>query len=166
MQEAKIYLVALAVLIATVVAFFAVARGRYTQFGPIQTLLRILVAIPLLTSAIYVHFLNANQATAMLPPAPPVFPSPLFMVIFTGVLEILGAIGLFVPRTRRSAAIWIAIMMVLIFPVNVFVAGQTFFGMQMPSVPVRLVMQMVYIWMVLLAGYGLPGRGTPKAGQN
>ena len=80
------------------------------------------------------------------------------MVRFTGVLEILGAIGLFVPRTRRSAALWIAIMMVVIFPVNIYVAGQSYFGLQMPGVPVSLVMQMIYIWMVLLAGYGLPGR--------
>ena len=50
-------------------------------------------------------------------------------------------------------------MMVLIFPVNILVAGQTFAGLQMPSVPVRLTMQVIYIWMVLIAGYGLPGMG-------
>jgi len=29
----------------------------------------------------------------------------------------------------------------------------------MPSVPVRLAMQVIYIWMVLLAGYGSPSVG-------
>ena len=76
--------------------------------------------------------MRTNEATAMLPP---IFSNPAILVIGTGVLEILGAIGLFVPKVRRSAALWIAIMMVLIFPVNVCVAGQTFAGLQMPSVP-------------------------------
>jgi len=155
MQEATVYLVALAILIATILAFFVVARGRYAQFGLAQTLLRIIVALPLLISAVGMHFLKTNECTAMIPP---VVPSPVFLVLLTGVLEILGAIGLFVPRLRRSAALWIAILMVVVFPANIYVAGETFFGLQMPSVPVRLVMQMIYIWMVLLAGYGLPGR--------
>ena len=156
------YLGSLLVLIAAVALFFVLGRARYNQFGTTQVALRVLVALPLLISAVVIHFLRTNEATAMLPPIFPatIFPSPANLVIGTGVLEILGAIGLFVPRVRRSAALWIAIMMILIFPVNVFVAGQTFGGLQMPSVPVRLAMQVIYIWMVLLAGYGLPGRNA------
>ncbi len=152
------YLESLLVLIVVVALFFALGRGRYAQFGGAQVALRVIVALPLLISAIALHFMRTNEATAMLPPIFPaeIFPSPAFLVIATGVLEILGAIGLFVDKVRRSAALWIAIMMVMIFPVNVFVAGQTFAGLQMPSVPARLTMQVIYIWMVLLAGYGLP----------
>ena len=154
------YLGSLGVLVLVVVVFFAIGRGRYAPFGSIQTALRVIAAMPLVLSAVLLHFMRTNEATAMLPPIfPPPFPSPASLVIGTGVLEILGAIGLFVPRVRRSAALWIAILMVLVFPVNVWVAGQTFAGMQMPSVPVRLTMQVIYIWMVLLAGYGLPGNG-------
>jgi uncharacterized membrane protein len=147
------FLVPLLVLIAAIVLFFLLARGRYQQFGVPQIILRILAALPLLISAVFIHFLHTNEATAMLPP---IFPSPALMVILTGVLEILGAIGLFIPRVRRSAALWVAIMMVMIFIANIWVAGQTFFGQQMPTVPVRCAMQVVYIWIVLLAGYGLP----------
>jgi uncharacterized membrane protein len=148
------YLGSFAILVAAVALFFALGRGRYTQFGAAQVALRVLVSLPLLISAIALHFMRTNEATAMLPP---IFLNPALMVIATGVLEILGAVGLFVAKARRSAALWIAIMMVLIFPVNVWVAGQTYAGLQMPSVPVRLTMQVIYIWMVLLAGYGLPG---------
>jgi uncharacterized membrane protein len=148
------YLGSFAILVAAVTLFFAIGRGHYTQFGSAQGALRILVALPLMLSAVLLHFMRINEATAMLPP---IFSNPRIPVIGTGVLEILGAIGLFVPKGRRSAALWIAIMMVLIFPVNVWVAGQTYAGLQMPSVPVRLTMQVIYIWMVLLAGYGLPG---------
>jgi uncharacterized membrane protein len=153
--EAAPFLISLAVLIGVIILFFAVARGRYTQFGIAQMLLRIVVALPLLLSAVVLHYLKRNEATAMIPP---VVPSPIFLVLLTGVLEIAGAIGLFVPRLRRSAALWIAILMVAVFPANIWVAGQTYAGLQMPSVPVRLSMQVIYIWMVLLAGYGLPGR--------
>lgn len=156
------YLGSFLVLIAAIVLFFAVARSGYNQFGGAQVVVRVLAALPLLLSAIVLHFMRVNEATAMLPPIFPVPGLPGFLVIATGVLEILGAIGLFVPWARRSAALWIAIMMVMIFPVNVFVAGQTFAGLQMPGVPVRLAMQVTYIWIVLLAGYGLPslaGRG-------
>jgi uncharacterized membrane protein len=150
------YLGSLLVLIAAVVLFFALGRGRYIQFGSAQAALQVLAALPLLISAIALHFMRTNEATAMLPP---IFSAPGFWVIGTGVLEILGAVGLFVSFARRSAALWIAIMMVLIFPVNIFVAGQTFAGLEMPSVPIRLTMQVIYIWMVLLAGYGLPSAG-------
>jgi uncharacterized membrane protein len=76
--------------------------------------------------------------------------------VLTGILEIAGALGLFVPRFRRPAAFWIAIMMVAIFPANIYSAGQVLDGFKFPSVPVRLAMQIVYIILVLLAGCGLP----------
>jgi uncharacterized membrane protein len=154
------YLGSFLVLIVAVVLFFALGRGRYIQFGAAQIALQVVVSLPLLISAVVIHFMRTNEATAMIPP---IFPNPGILVIATGVLEILGAIGLFIPRVRRSAALWIAIMMVLIFPVNVWVAGQTYAGVQMPSVPVRLTMQVIYIWMVLLAGYGLPGKDNRRS---
>lgn len=164
LYEAAPFLIAFVILIAAILIFFALARGRYTQFGFAQTALRVVVAMPLLLSAILLHFMRTNEATAMMPPIFPatIFPSPATLVVGTGVLEILGAVGLFVPFSRRSAALWITIMMVMIFPVNIAIAGQTFGGLQMPNVPVRLTMQVVYIWMVLLAGYGFPSVGRRR----
>jgi hypothetical protein len=49
-------------------------------------------------------------------------------------------------------------MMVAILPANVFAAGKVVEGIAMPGVVVRTAMQMVYIVLVLLAGYGVPGR--------
>jgi uncharacterized membrane protein len=160
-----IYLYPFLVLIAAILLFFALARGQYANLGPLEWPLRIFAALPLLLSAVVVHFFKTNEATAMIPP---VFPDTEFLVLGTGVLEILGAIGLFVRPTRRPAALCIAILMVAVFPANIWVAGQTYGGLQMPSVPVRLAMQVVYVWIVLLAGYGLPrlrnrsGRSAPE----
>jgi uncharacterized membrane protein len=91
---------------------------------------------------------------------PPIFPARDFLAIFTGILEVAGAIGLLVPRFRRLASFCIALMMVAIIPANVYVAGKTIEGLPMPSIAVRAAMQIVYIVLVLLAGYGIPGRDS------
>lgn len=156
------YAIPILVLAFTILAFFGLARGRYETFGVTQVLLRALVAMPLLVSAVLLHFFRTDASASIIPP---VIPARHFLVLITGVLEILGAVGLFMPAFRRGAALWIAIMMVAVFPANVYAAGQTISGLQMPGVPVRLVMQVVYILMVLFSGYGLPGRDSASTGS-
>ena len=48
--------------------------------------------------------------------------------------------------------------MIAIFPANVYGANQTVGGLHLPSVPVRLAMQVIYIVLLLMAGWGIPGR--------
>ena len=50
---------------------------------------------------------------------PPSFPRPDLFVTVTGVLEILGAIGILVPRTRRLAGIGLVLLFIALFPANV-----------------------------------------------
>ena len=59
-------------------------------------------------------------------------------------------------KAARSAALWIAIMMVAVFPANIYAAGKVIGGTQMPGLVPRTVAQIVYILLVLLAGYGFP----------
>ena len=150
------YAIPLALLAITIAAFFGLGRGRYAAFGWAQTLLRILVALPLLASAVLLHFLSVHATAGIVPPA---LPARAFLVVATGVLEIAGALGLFLEDLRRTAALWTAILMVAVFPANVYAAGMVVNGMQMPGIPLRTAMQIVYIVLVLLAGYGVPGRG-------
>jgi uncharacterized membrane protein len=153
------YAIPLSLLVATILAFFALARGNYASFGIPQTVLRVLVALPLVVSGVFLHFFRAQLTASIIPP---VFPAHVFLAILTGVLEIAGAIGLFVPRLRRAAAFWIAVMMVAIVPANIYSAGQLVDGFQFPGVPVRTAMQIVYIVLVLLAGYGFPRLGSRR----
>lgn len=148
------YAIPILLLVLTVAAFFGVARGKYASFGLPQFLLRILVALPLLVSGIALHFFRASAVANMIPT---IFPARYFLAVFTGILEVAGAIGLFVPRFRRPASFCIALMMVAIIPANVYVAGKTIEGLTMPSIPIRTGVQIVYIVLVLLAGYGIPG---------
>jgi uncharacterized membrane protein len=152
------YAVCLSLLAITIVAFFLLAGRNCSNFGKAQTVLKILVALPLLLSGVALHLLRAPLTASIIPP---LFPARLFLAVFTGVCEIAGAIGLFVPRFQRSAALWIGLMMVAIFPANIYSAGKIIEGFRFPLVPVRLAIQIVYIVFVLLAGYGLP-RGTSQ----
>jgi uncharacterized membrane protein len=154
-----IYAIPILLLVLTIMAFFTIGRGNYLPFGVPQILIRIVVALPLLVSAILLHFLRAGVTASIIPPF---FPARLFLALFTGACEIAGAAGLFVPRMRRAAAFWIAITMVAIFPANVYSAGKVVEGFQFPAVPLRTAMQIVFILLVLLAGYGLPKPATRR----
>ncbi len=140
-------------LVCTVLAFLGLGQGGYAGFGTPQLVIRIVVALPLLISAVLLHFFRTDVTASIIPP---LFPARHFLVLLTGVFEIAGALGLFVPSLRRAAAFWIAIMMISVFPANVYAAGKVVGGLPMPGVPLRTAMQMVYIVLVLLAGYGLP----------
>ncbi|MFI6869783.1 hypothetical protein [Nocardia sp. NPDC050406] len=60
-----------------------------------------------------------DDLTAMVPSY---VPFPGFMVYLTGVLELLGALGLVVHRTRAVAGIALAVLFVLMLPANIHAA--------------------------------------------
>jgi uncharacterized membrane protein len=53
---------------------------------------------------------------------PTSLPAPALLVTATGVLELLGAIGLLVPWTRTAAASALVALLVAMFPANVHAA--------------------------------------------
>ena len=114
--------------------------------------MRILVAIPLVVSGIG-HFARTAIYASIVPRE---FPHPEFWVILTGIFELAGAIGLLLPETTRAAAVAVALLMIAVFPANIHAANRTVGGLHMPSVPVRLAMQIVYVLLVLIAGWGIP----------
>lgn len=152
-----LYAFPIVVLLFTIAAFFSLARGNYASFGIFQIVLRVLAALPLLISGIFLHFFRMHLVASIIPP---VFPARDFLTILTGIFEVAGAIGLFLPRFRRVAALCIALMMAALIPANVYAAGQVVGGLRFPSIPVRTAMQMAYILVVLLAGFGLPKSAT------
>lgn len=153
-----IYLVCLSELAAVTALFFGLARGRFRSFGIAQRVLQVVVALPLLISGV-AHLMTPATMALMIPP---IFPARTLLVILSGFAELAVAVGLFVPRTRRAASLSIAILMIAIFPANIYVAGQTIHGLHMPSVLVRLLVQVIYILLVLTAGWGRPMLATPK----
>jgi len=53
---------------------------------------------------------------------PPRLPVPGFLVTATGVLELVGAVGLLLPATRVAAAVCLLVLMLAMFPANVYAA--------------------------------------------
>jgi uncharacterized membrane protein len=67
------------------------------------------------------HFVPGMRRD-MIAIVPPRLPKPALLVSVTGVLELLGAIGLLYPPTRVAAAACLFVLMLAMFPANVYAA--------------------------------------------
>lgn len=78
---------------------------------------------------------------------PPGMPNPEFMVTFTGVCEILGAIGLLIPRTRRIAGVALILLLLAVLPANIHAAraGLTLGGSPVTPLVPRVALQVLFI---------------------
>lgn len=100
-------------------------------------------------------FTGATHFTAMKHDYAAMLPSPisgnLGMIYLTGVLQIAGAIGLLIPRTRRLAGICLALLLVAMFPGNVYAALNDVPFRGEPPTPLwlRTPIQLLFIGMVL-----------------
>ena len=65
------------------------------------------------------HFRRPEIYLGMMPPG---LPGPAALHLTAGAAEILGGIGLLVPRTRRAAAWGLMALLIAIFPANLHVA--------------------------------------------
>ncbi len=86
---------------------------------------------------------------------PRVFPRPDLMVCITGVLEILGAVGLLIPATATAAAVCLALLLIALFPANVRAAREklTIGGRPATPLPLRTLLQLVFIGALIVAGF-------------
>jgi uncharacterized membrane protein len=86
---------------------------------------------------------------------PPRLPAPGLLVTITGVLELLGAAGLLYPPTRVAAAVCLFVLMLSMFPANVYAA-------RMPNPPksitsrldVRTAEEIVFLGAAVMVGLG------------
>ncbi len=78
---------------------------------------------------------------------PAAFPRPDLLVTATGVLEILGAIGLMLPKVAPYAALGLAFMLVAVFPANIHAARQRLMiaGRPVEALLPRLILQIVFL---------------------
>ena len=65
------------------------------------------------------HFRHAELYERMIPPG---FTAPSLLVIVSGVFEIIGGIGLLIPRLRRAAGWGLILLLITVFPANVYMA--------------------------------------------
>lgn len=87
---------------------------------------------------------------------PPAFGNPGFWVTLTGLAELAGAIGILLPVTRRLAAGGLLLLLLAVFPANVYAATHhiTLDGEAATPLVQRSIEQLVYFAAVLWAGFG------------
>lgn len=81
---------------------------------------------------------------------PPAIPNPEFMVTFTGICEILGAVGLLVPRTRQVAGVALILFLIAVLPANIYAAraGLSLGGSPVTPLVPRVAVQLLFILLV------------------
>lgn len=96
-----------------------------------------------------------KRRTDLIAMVPPVFPHASLIVTVTGVLELLGAVGLLLPWTAPAAAVCLAILLAAMFPANVHAARSHLGigGAPATPLPLRTLLQVVFITALFAAGF-------------
>ena len=117
-------------------------------FVPWKDAARIGMAVMVIFTAIS-HFAPSisRDLAAMIPPP---LTGAMWVIYVTGVLEIAGAIGLLTRRYRRAAAICLVLLLIAMFPANVYaaMAGVPLRGAAATPLWLRTPMQL--FWIALL----------------
>ena len=85
---------------------------------------------------------------------PPSVPNPELMVTLTGVCEVLGAIGLLIPWTRRIAAVSLVLFLIAVLPANIHAARSALTLNGAPVTPLwsRIALQIAFIALLWWSG--------------
>lgn len=136
--------------VARLVGSFTWGRGYFATWP--AALCAGVAAMFLLTGG--AHFVGLRDDLIRM--VPPVFGNPGFWVTFTGLAEIAGAIGILIPATRRLAAIGLLLLLLAVFPANVYAARQQipFDGEPPTSLVLRSIEQIIFLAAVAWAGFG------------
>jgi uncharacterized membrane protein len=65
------------------------------------------------------HFIKTEEMAAMLPPS---VPYRLGLIYITGICELLGAVGVWIPRLTRLTGFLLILMLIGVLPANIYSA--------------------------------------------
>jgi uncharacterized membrane protein len=98
------------------------------------------------------HFIRTEEMAAMLPPA---VPFRIELIYFTGVLELLGVVGVWIPQLTRLTGVLLILMLIGILPSNIYSAiNRVDFGGHSAGpayLLVRIPFQLFVIWWTYFA---------------
>jgi len=93
--------------------------NRFTRFQ-ISSSIRARVGLSLFFLLTSVgHFIMAERMSTMLPPA---VPYRVELIYITGVLELLGAIGVWIPRLVKITGVCLILLLIGVLPTNIYSA--------------------------------------------
>ena len=145
------YLVApLLLLIAALLVLRTVGALGVTPLADWRTAARLALAIMFVFTAA-AHF--GRQKESLVRMVPSWMPSPRRVIAITGVLELLGALGLLLLVTAPLAGMCLALLLVAMFPANVKAAREQVMLDNKPATPLwfRALVQIFFVAMLLWA---------------
>lgn len=121
---------------------FKIASSKRARVG--LSLFFMFTAIP--------HFFSTEQMAAMIPSP---IPYRIELIYLTGVLELLGAIGIWIPRLERLTGFLLILMLIGLLPANIYSAiNRVEFGGHSTGpayLLVRVPFQLFVIWWTYFA---------------
>ena len=98
------------------------------------------------------HFIKTEEMTTMLPP---VIPYRVELIYLTGVLELLGAIGVWIPSLMKLTGVCLILMLIGVLPSNIYSAVNHIafggHGAGPAYLLFRVPFQLFLIWLVYFA---------------
>jgi uncharacterized membrane protein len=129
--------------------------------SPWRGRLRIVLALFMVAIGV-AHFAVPGPFVSIVPAW---LPAPTALVLVSGLFEVLGGLGLLVPRARRLAGVGLVVLYVAVFPANVNMAMHPELGQGIPGWALwgRLPMQLLFVSWALWAAevIGRPRTGRP-----
>ncbi|EFU41054.1 hypothetical protein PVOR_15524 [Paenibacillus vortex V453] len=150
-------MVPLAAMLVSLILFRTLGWAGWDYMNDWVTSLRFAVAIMFLVAASAHWGRLRGDLIAMMPPR---IPNAQILISLTGILEIAGAILLLIPATAMAASTGLALMLLAMFPANIYAAQKklTLGGKPVTPIGARTIMQMLFLAAVLGAGW-LPPQG-------
>ncbi|MFC9873588.1 DoxX family protein [Nocardia salmonicida] len=155
-------MITLVALIGSLVAFRTLGALGVTRFAswPVSAAHALAVMLVMTGTA---HFMPASVTVMpnyadMVAMIPPFVPFPGFMVLASGVLELLAAIGLILTRTRWLAGWALVPLFLLLLPANIYAALEDIPFAGEPASPLwqRIPEQILYIGFAIWATRSAP----------
>jgi len=129
--------------------------------------LRVVLAVFMVGIGI-AHFARPQPFVGIVPAS---LPAPLLLVLVSGFFEVLGGVGLLVPRGRRAASVGLVLLYLSVFPANINMVMHPELGAGIPAWALwaRLPFQVLFLAWALWAGgggepehAGLAGKGAGR----
>ena len=121
---------------------------------------RTICSVLFITAGVF-HFVTPKAYEKIVPEY---LPAHHFLVLLSGVFEVLGGIGLMVPATRRFSGYGLMALLVAVFPANVYMLQRSseFPNIPLPLLWIRLPLQALLIYWVAACSV----LKKPKTGRN
>ena len=92
------------------------------------------------------HFVIPAFYLAMMPPW---LPAHVVLVQLSGIAEIIGGVGLLIPRFRQAAGVGLIVLLIAVFPANIeMLLKARAVGAPELALWIRLPFQILFIWWV------------------